>query len=155
MTVAPGPVAPEGGRALAVDAHGIEVIPREECLRLLVSGHVARLAVVAGGQPLVFPINYTLAGEDVVFRTGAGTKLQALEGSSVAVQIDRVDEATLTGWSVLVQGHAEEITDRSAPEVAALRALPLEPWAPGPKEHWFRVRATTVSGRRVVGERHA
>ena len=45
---------------------GLEELDRDECLRLLRSATLGRLAVVIGGQPLVFPVNFTLDGDAVV-----------------------------------------------------------------------------------------
>jgi nitroimidazol reductase NimA-like FMN-containing flavoprotein (pyridoxamine 5'-phosphate oxidase superfamily) len=34
----------------------------DECHRLLAEHHVGRLAVVVGGQPVIFPLNYVFDG---------------------------------------------------------------------------------------------
>ena len=132
-----------------VDAStGLEVLERDECLRLLAGAQVGRVAVVAGGNPLLLPVSYALDGEDVVFRTGAGSKLAAVRhGSQAAFEIDGVDEAGRKGWSVIVNGRTEEVTDDR--ELERLQALPLQPWVPGPVPHWIRIRPQTVSGRRI------
>jgi hypothetical protein len=49
---------------------------------------------------------------------------------------------------VIIQGVTEEITNSA--ELRRIEALGLEPWAPGHKGHWIRIRASTVSGRRIV-----
>lgn len=69
-------------------------VERDECLALLRSAEVGRLAVGDGGQPLVFPVNFAMAGESPVFRTAPGTKLQA-EGRRVCFEVDEVDLAPL------------------------------------------------------------
>lgn len=121
-------------------------LSREECLALLGAHSVGRLAVAApGAAPLVVPVNYLLDGEVVVFRTGPGSKLRMLRGTPVSFQLDDVDPARRTGWSVLVRGRAYEATRW---ETEHLR---LDPWAPGSRGHWIRVVADTVSGRRLRG----
>lgn len=45
-------------------------------------------------------------------------------------------------------GVCEEITDPA--ELWRIQALGLEPWAPGHKGHWIRIRANTVSGKRIA-----
>ena len=46
-------------------------------------------------------------------------------------------------------GEAEEVTEPA--EIDRLEDLELEPWdRPGLKTHWVRIRATSVSGRRIV-----
>ena len=60
------------------DAGALEELDHEECLTLIASMSIGRLAVqVEDASPLVVPINYILDGEIVVFRTGPGTKLRA------------------------------------------------------------------------------
>lgn len=52
---------------------------------------VGRLAVLAGGRPDIFPINYTVDAGTLVFRTSEGTKLTgASEDAPVAVEADSV-----------------------------------------------------------------
>jgi nitroimidazol reductase NimA-like FMN-containing flavoprotein (pyridoxamine 5'-phosphate oxidase superfamily) len=84
----------------------------------------------------------------VVFRTDEGTKLDAAcRGSRVAFEIDGTDAAARTGWSVLIRGEAIEVTDPA--ELARLRKLPLDPWAPGPKTHHVRILPAVLTGRRI------
>jgi hypothetical protein len=35
-------------------------------------------------------------------------------------------------------------------DLRRIGSLGLEPWAPGHKGHWIRIRANTVSGRRIA-----
>jgi nitroimidazol reductase NimA-like FMN-containing flavoprotein (pyridoxamine 5'-phosphate oxidase superfamily) len=127
---------------------GLEVLELQECHELLRRRQVGRLAVVDGAHPLVFPVNYTFADGVILFRTDTGTKLTRALRAPVAFEIDDVDEATQTGWSVLVTGRAEVISDYDAPRVTELRRLPLHPWA-GEKTNWVRIVPERVSGRRI------
>ena len=45
-----------------------------------------------------------------------------------------------SGWSVLVQGHGQEVTTALDPRHARLRDHFVEPWAPGAKDHWLAIR---------------
>lgn len=122
---------------------------REECIRRLGLQAIGRLAIVVQEQPLVFPVNYALDGDTVVFRTDSGTKLHgASRGRRVAFEIDGIDPLYHEGWSVLVVGAAEEVTDPQ--ELSRLARLPLAPWGTGPKVHWVRIRADAITGRRLV-----
>ena len=130
---------------------GLEVLDRDECLRLLASEPVGRLAVVVGARPMIFPVNYALDGEAIVFRSDAGSKVSgATSGLPVSFEIDGIDEILHTGWSVVINGVAREVVDRT--ELARLRALDLRPWASGPKAHWVRIQPNTMTGRRVARE---
>lgn len=133
------------------DEHGLEVLSREECLARLREHSVGRLAVVAGGRPEIFPVNYVLDGEAVVFRTDEGTKLAAADRALVAFEIDEIDVATRTGWSVVVHGRAEEMTTFDGPvRERSLRELGVDPWAGGEKRHWVRIEPLSITGRRVA-----
>jgi uncharacterized protein len=96
----------------------------------------------------VFPVNFVLDRQMVVFRTDAGTKLDAAcHGSRVAFEIDGTDTAARTGWSVLVRGEAIEVTDPA--ELARLRKRRLDPWAPGDKAQFVRILPAALTGRRI------
>lgn len=131
--------------------HEIELteLSPDECRRLLSEHCVGRLAVVVGGRPLIFPVNYAFDGERVVFRTDEGLKLRHAPLRRVAFEIDGFDEAAGTGWSVLVQGSTYEITRAIDHRSEALRRLPVRPFAPGEKAHWIEIVPTTITGRRL------
>ena len=115
-----------------------------ECLRLVATLEVGRIAVARAGEaPLVVPVNYVLDGSVVVFRSDEGSKLFALLAAPASFQVDLVDPFHRTGWSVLIQGIVEEV------DVALLAHLDLAPWAAGTKRHWLRVVPTAVTGRRL------
>lgn len=123
----------------------------QECRALLAAHHFGRLAVVVdGGRVTIFPVNYVFDGQRVAIRTDPGTKLAAADLSHVAFEIDEVDGESRTGWSVVVQGPAFDVTE-SIDEVSDLvRDLPVEPWAPGAKAHWLRIEGRTITGRRLL-----
>ena len=126
---------------------GLEELSRQECLALLAHAPLGRLGVVVRGRPLVFPVNFTLDGEAVVFRTAEGTKLHAAHHGPVAFECDGVETLYHTGWSVLVLGTADEV--RNPIDVARLERLPLTPWCDADKPIWLRIRAESITGRRV------
>ena len=127
-------------------------LSRDECLKLLASHSFGRLAVSMGARaPVIRPVNYVFdrASQSVVFRTARGSKFHALLDSvDAAFEIDGIDERSRTGWSVIIHGVNEAVTNQS--DIARLDRLGLQPWAPGDKRHWMHIRAWTVSGRRIV-----
>jgi len=124
-------------------------LSRDECFGLLASQHLGRIVVADELGPLALPVNYLLDGRSVLLRTDGGTKLDtAIRGARVAFEIDGTDQATRTGWSVLVRGEATEVSDPD--ELARLRQLPLYPWAPGAKAHYVRILPAILSGRRIA-----
>jgi uncharacterized protein len=127
----------------------VQVLPREECLRLLAAEEVGRIAVVLGRQPLIMPVNFVLEWETIVLRTDPGTKLATASFERVAFEVDHIDRERRAGWSVLVQGVGQEITPAYSRLFEQVRALAITPWAPGDKEHWLRIMPVEISGRRV------
>lgn len=121
----------------------------DTCLQLLASQHLGRVAVNDDDGPAVFPVNYLLDRDSVVFRTDEGTKLDAaVRGERAAFEVDHVDEPNGVGWSVLVRGAVVEVTDPG--ELDRLRALPLTPFVSGKKDRYVRVRAKSITGRRTA-----
>jgi nitroimidazol reductase NimA-like FMN-containing flavoprotein (pyridoxamine 5'-phosphate oxidase superfamily) len=120
-----------------------------ECWRLLRGVSIGRLGVWTERDPGIFPINYIVDGETVVFRSGDGTKLRAaLGGSPVALEADAVDTGSGIAWSVVLTGHASEM-ERTEETLNTVGKL-LFPWHPGQKDHFVRIVPSTVSGRRFT-----
>jgi CBS domain-containing protein len=142
--------APSEARRLAVDtpATDIEILSEEECLELLRAHRIGRIALSDHGQPLIFPVNYAADDRAVVFRTAPGMKLTESPMTKVAFEIDEVDTAAGTAWSVLVQGVAYEITSALDSLSERLRELVVEPMAPGEHRNWVAVTRHEISGRR-------
>ncbi len=129
----------------------LEVLPAEECYRLLGTQQFGRLAVVADHLPLVFPVNFALDGQVLVVRTSPGTKLTAADHANVVFEVDEVDQRTRSGWSVVVRCLAEEVTPEHGRDVVArTRAAGAEPWAPGEHGSYLRLIPQAISGRRIV-----
>ena len=125
----------------------LEPLTPSECLERLRANGVGRLAVVVGGQPLIFPLNYAMSNRQVVFRTDAGTKLHGASGRRVAFEIDGVEPVYHEGWSVLVVGTAHE--ERNAARIRELERLPLTAWV-GAEDHWMCVKGGAITGRRIT-----
>jgi nitroimidazol reductase NimA-like FMN-containing flavoprotein (pyridoxamine 5'-phosphate oxidase superfamily) len=127
----------------------LEEIGEEECLELLAPQSVGRLAVVHDGQPLVFPSAYFLDGRTVAIHTGLDVLRDAATLGKVAFEVDSVQPAWHQGWSVVVLGVGEHITDAldAWSERLMTRARQL-PWAPG-SESWVAISSPTFWGRRT------
>ena len=132
----------------AVDRNGLEVLSREECLALLRTVPVGRVGISMRALPVVLPVSFAVLDDDVVFRTGTGSKLgAAVDHAIVAFEADDVDFARGTGWSVCVTGRASEVYHPD--ELAAVAALEPVPLVHGFSEHVVRVRADILTGRRL------
>jgi uncharacterized protein len=127
---------------------GLEILSEHECLRLLETAKIGRVAVCQGAVPAVMPVAYALVGGEVMFFTGSGVKLNAaLQTQSVAFEVDHIDIDKQSGWSVLVVGQATAAGEAST---ARAEAVGLYPWAAGPRHHLVRIRPELISGRRLL-----
>lgn len=131
------------------DRTGLDILDRDECLALVRHQQVGRIAIVDSGHPLVFPVNFRLDGDDVVFRTGPGTKLAAGVRTAVCFEVDEIDAATRGGWSVMIQGRLEEVTPYDRRTYDRVDAAGVVPWADTPKRHLMRVASRSITGRRI------
>ena len=120
----------------------------DECQALLESSRIGRLGLLDADGPLILPVNYCMDGRSVVFRTDAGTKLDAASNRGpVAFEVDGIDSAERTGWSILIRGSAATVTEPE--DLRQLERLPLIPWAPGKKPYYVRISGI-LSGRRIA-----
>ena len=125
----------------------VEVLGASACWDLLRAVSVGHLAVLVDGHPEIFPVNYKVDHESVVFRTGEGTKLHAAAGpAAVALEADGTDQGRQTAWSVEVKGHAEVL--EPSPDLMTGVGLTLFPWQAGHKDYFVRIIPTAVTGRR-------
>jgi nitroimidazol reductase NimA-like FMN-containing flavoprotein (pyridoxamine 5'-phosphate oxidase superfamily) len=127
---------------------GLDMLSAEECETLLANHFFGRVAVWSGEHPAVLPVLYAILDGDVVFRTAPGEKLEAaLLGQEVVFEIDGVEPARRTGWSVNIAGRAERIVNPDEKQRAS--QLGLEPWAGDYRDEYVRLRGSRVSGRRI------
>ncbi|MBP2414838.1 hypothetical protein JOF48_003637 [Arthrobacter stackebrandtii] len=126
-----------------------EVLTTAQCWKLLSETSVGRLAVNVDGRPDVFPVNYRVDGETLIFRTGGGTKINAMnEDANVALESDAVSGEFGLAWSVVVKGRAEA----AAVDNPALNSKVhgFFPWQGVGKERLIRIVPETVTGRRFT-----
>jgi uncharacterized protein len=126
----------------------MDILERHECLQLLSDQAICRVVFNSDGIPLAFPVNSVVHDGDVFFCSAPGGKLEkAISHSVMTVEADHWNPMDHTGWSVIVTGRSEMVTDGG---LARAIQNKLEAWAPGPHDHVVRVRSTYVSGRRLT-----
>lgn len=138
-----------GHGARLTDHAGLEVLSSAECLDLAAGRPVGRIAFVRDGGVDVFPVNHCVVDRSVAFRTAGGAKFTAaFRGSVVAFEVDSYAARRRTGWSVLIKGRAERVTDEAT--IARLEATGLRTWSPSARPaEWVLVHPDEVSGRRL------
>lgn len=130
---------PHEGHASTVE------LSHDECLGLLASVNVGRIAWVFDDTPHILPVNHRMLRHQVVIRTGIESQLarQAV-GAPVAFEVDDVDYGRLTGWSVVVNGICRPVDE------VALPPDTLTPWVRGAKAQVLAIEPTSITGRRLV-----
>lgn len=121
-----------------------------ECEALLRASQVGRVAVCSPDGPHVVPVNYVLVDGTVVFRTSPYSVVGTYgRDTTVALEIDHVDEASESGWSVVARGRAVAVTDPD--DVAAIRRTwTTPPWAAGMRTLYLRMSRPELTGRRLA-----
>jgi nitroimidazol reductase NimA-like FMN-containing flavoprotein (pyridoxamine 5'-phosphate oxidase superfamily) len=136
------------------DSVGLEVLDRQECLKLIAAVPLGRIVYTDRALPAVQPVNFSLHDDAIVFRTQVGSKLSAAARNAVVgFEVDSIGTDLASGWSVSIIGHATEVTDQD--ELKRLALLPLRTWTPNAPEHFIRVSAELVSGRRILSRDEA
>lgn len=125
----------------------LDELTREECEAHLAGGGLGRLVFLSAGVPLALPVNFRYLDGDVVFRTRAAGVLAAAAGTIVGFEVDRIDEAMSEGWSVLISGPSRIVDEEE--ELKQIAQLGVEPWPGGRREAVVRIKAATISGRRI------
>ena len=139
--------------AMEPGPNAAEVLDEDECLALLGSAEVGRVGVVVDGQPLIFPVNHVLDGRSIVVRTDSTRMLSGASLAKVAFEADGFDAGARSGWTVLAEGIGNDVTEALDATSERLQAVPVTPWAPGPKARLLRIDVRTITGRRFAGER--
>jgi nitroimidazol reductase NimA-like FMN-containing flavoprotein (pyridoxamine 5'-phosphate oxidase superfamily) len=121
-----------------------------ECWALLEGKAVGRVAYCKVNGPVVLPVNYTVRDQSIVFRTAGGSLLHdAMNTAQAAFQVDDIDDFLQAGWSVLLVGRAQWVSDTdSLTDLWWDRHQP-PPWADGERNAFVRLVPTEITGRRV------
>jgi hypothetical protein len=124
------------------------VLSHEECKSLLALGGLGRVAVSSGALPAIYSLFFCLVGDHIVVRLSPTWALfREIDQAVVAFNVDHLADGGRSGWSILVQGRGEEVTDTDL--AASLRLLPLRPWgSPADGDVFVRIALAKVSGTR-------
>jgi hypothetical protein len=133
------------------DTRELDVLDQEQCLALMRTATIGRVAFTHGALPAVQPVTFALGEEEVFIPTHPGNKVVAASrGAVVAFEVDDVDPAARTGWSVTVVGPSRVISEPA--EVARLDRMGVRPWPRGRDRHcYIAITVSLVQGRRLRG----
>ncbi|MEV5869077.1 pyridoxamine 5'-phosphate oxidase family protein [Streptomyces tendae] len=128
----------------------------EEALALLGSVSLGRVVFTRQALPTIRPVNHVLDDGDIVIRTHEGAALTSRTrkagdpGVVVAYEADSIDPDTHLGWSVVVTGYAQPVTDPA--ELTRYQAL-LRPWVDRSMDYAIRIVPDLITGVRLTEAR--
>ena len=135
------------------EERSLETLSKRDAVALLSTVSVGRVVFTVGALPAIVPVAFAVHGDAIVMRTSPESRLaRAAPGGVLAFEVDDVDPATRTGWSVVVTGLASTVSDPA--ERAVINGM-VETFAPGQIDACIRLPLTVVTGRRVAAAREA
>ncbi|MGY1841526.1 MULTISPECIES: pyridoxamine 5'-phosphate oxidase family protein [unclassified Modestobacter] len=118
----------------------LQVLRAPECLRLLSTRDVGRIAFTSGALPVLQPVSYQLSGQELIVPVSTGRPLaEAARAAVLALEVDDVDVPGRTGWDVTVVGPSRLVQDPD--QVARLDHWGLRPWFPADRHCYVMLRA--------------
>jgi hypothetical protein len=138
-----------GGTSQGGDVR-LERLSRYDCWQLLseVAGAAAIARIVWSGPDgmAIVPMNYTVADGIIWFQTASDSSLaRESRDQQVLVEIDQIDPASHTGWSVVVSGVATCLPSEQDPGLLGS----LQVWPQGPRDLLLKVEPQELTGRRL------
>ena len=107
---------------------------------------IARVVWSGPDGPAIVPVNYAVADGFLWFQTTATSRLaRDCCGHEVLVEVDQVDVATHSGWSVVLTGVA--VCMKSTDDPGMLGNLQV--WPHGSREVLLKVAPDRITGRRL------
>ncbi len=127
----------------------LEELGDAQCRDLLAQRRVGRVALTTPGGLRIYPVNYAISGDALVFRTlPYGELAEHAVDAPIAFSVDELDEELRSGWTVLAVGTCRRIEDPR--EVQELRGGDgPEPWAAGQRTLYLSLTWDELTGRRV------
>jgi nitroimidazol reductase NimA-like FMN-containing flavoprotein (pyridoxamine 5'-phosphate oxidase superfamily) len=108
---------------------------------------VGRVVLPADPAPVAYPVGYAVDAETVVYRTAREGAAAPEDGTVVSFEVDRIDDETRQGWSVLLTGRAERVGTAESRHLAEEELI--RPWTGGDRPQWVRIHPDRVTGRRI------
>ncbi len=127
----------------------LDELSQAECEERLRTQTVGRIAFFQDDEVEVLPVNYVLDEAGIAFRTTGGSKLRpGTQYSTVTFEVDELQDDLSLGWSVVVKGWADAVSDQAT--VDRLDATGLRPWAHDVERPiWVIVHPKHTTGRAI------
>ena len=128
----------------------IRGISRAQCVELLQSHSVGRVAWQSADGPEILPVNYVWYDDSVVFRTAPNGLLAGLVwATDVAFEIDELNSRRREGWSVVMHGRTQAV-GKSEQLAQLMAGSDVVPWAAGDRNVFVKITPAKVTGRLVT-----
>ena len=125
----------------------LKELDKAECLELLASHQVGRVAYCDDLGPVVLPVTYVVDVDTVLFRVSPHSTLaRNLRSAPASFEVDDFDDFNQSGWSVLVRGDAAYV---DGAELPGEDDRPI-PWAEGQRMFHIRITPHDITGRRLL-----
>ncbi|MEZ5096375.1 MAG: pyridoxamine 5'-phosphate oxidase family protein [Nocardioides sp.] len=112
---------------------------------------VGRVALCTPDGPQIFPVNYAVHEQSIVFRTTPYSVLGTHAWQTrLTSEVDHMDHDAETGWSVLVSGPGSRVEPGPTLD-EIVREWNPRPWAAGTRPMYVRLTWDSLSGREIVG----
>ena len=124
----------------------MKVLSDDECLKLLASARLGRIALTNRALPIILPVAFATMDRDLLFRVGQGAISKAADmGQIVCFEADWSDHGLAAAWSVTAIGRL--FTLRDPTDLERARQLDLVPWTED-CETFVGLTPQLLSGRR-------
>jgi len=134
---------------MAAEPRRLRELSDVESMRLLGGTPFGRLVFSQHALPAIQLVNHVVDDSAVIVRTRLAATVLAPEGTVVAYEADVIDPHTCLGWSVIVTGLAEWVTD--ARDVVRYEQM-LRSWGNGDMDQVVRVRPHLITGFELAGD---
>lgn len=119
-----------------------------ECERLLRASVFGRLVLSTPRQTEILPVNFAVMGDSIVLRTAPGSLLDRhADGAPLLLEVDAVDHERWQGWSVVVRGRGERMSEDAL--TVAERSSPGPPQWAADRDVWIRLGLSEITGRKL------
>lgn len=128
-------------------ARRIVELSGRQCLELLETDRVGRIAFSTPMGPRIVPVTYILRDNAILLRTTPFSEIGTYAcNAEVAFEVDDIVAADQYGVSVVVRGWAEVVEDPH--ELCAIRHDgELVPWAGARRDRYILITINELSGR--------
>jgi len=150
--VGPEPPGPLHAQRSSRRINYVDLTP-DECQTLLESRDIGRIGWNAGHGPQIFPVSYACVADLIVFRTSPfGVLSELVRPTQVVFEVDDLDPARHTGWSLIAHGRAQAVASPAL--LTHLWTVDgAEPWAGGVLNVFIVITVERLTGRSFGSQR--